>query len=82
MDQIDSQCTEIRKILESGRTITQHDAMTNLGCYRLSARIHDLRNKGLDIATEQRICRNRHGKKVRFAVYRLRGACEEVESCK
>ena len=32
--------------LQSGRTITPMEAMNELGCYRLGARIWDLRREG------------------------------------
>jgi hypothetical protein len=54
----------LRKFPASG--ITQHDAITFLSCYRLAARIADLRAEGYTIHSEQV---SRDG--VRFARYTL-----------
>ena len=61
-----SQIKEIRALLESGEAITPIGALSAYGCFRLGARIYDLRRAGLAIETElvQR-------KEKRFARYRL-----------
>ena len=61
-----SQIKEIRAHLESGQTITLIGALSAYGCFRLGARIYDLRREGLAIETElvQR-------EEKRFARYRL-----------
>lgn len=51
---LSTQCAQIRAHLESGRGITQADAIDLYGCFRLGARIHDLRQEGLDIVTTTR----------------------------
>jgi hypothetical protein len=56
----------IRAHLESGKSITPLDALRDYGCFRLAARIDDLRNQGLCITTEFEM---RNGKK--YASYRL-----------
>ncbi len=63
-----SQNETIRAALLSGRSLTPLDALQDFGCFRLAARVADLRREGLDIE-----CRHvtRNGK--RFARYRLRG---------
>lgn len=62
-----TQCSRILDHLKSGLTITAIEALDLCGCFRLSARIHDLRHKqGVNIITE-RVTRN--GKT--FAQYRL-----------
>ena len=71
---IDTQCAQIRAHLESGKSITQAEAIEAWGCYRLGARIFDLRAAGMDIITETGTGKNRYGKPVKFAVYRLAGA--------
>jgi len=43
----------IKEHLESGKSLTPLEALKKFGCLRLSARIWDLRDKGLDIITEQ-----------------------------
>ena len=51
-----TQTEMIRAHLESGREITPMDALQQYGCFRLAARIKDLRDAGMPIetATEQR----------------------------
>ncbi len=46
-----SQTKQIREHLESGRSITPREALMLYGCFRLGARIWDLRDAGLDIET-------------------------------
>jgi hypothetical protein len=44
---------KIAKLLEKGRTITPIQALRDFGCFRLGARIHDLRSAGMRIETMQ-----------------------------
>lgn len=48
----ESQLSKIRSTLISGQKITPIDALVNFGCFRLSARIADLRDEGMNIHTE------------------------------
>jgi hypothetical protein len=45
----ETQTYQIREHLMRGGTITQIDAIAKFGCFRLAARIHDLRRTGLDV---------------------------------
>jgi len=65
-DIITSQTKLIEQHLKSGKAITPIDALNLYGCFRLGARIFDLKEKGLDIVTDM----VQSGKK-RFATYRL-----------
>lgn len=48
-----SQNKQIKNWLETGNSITPIEALNLFGCFRLGARIHDLKNKfGLNIKTE------------------------------
>jgi hypothetical protein len=47
-----NQKQQIAKYLSKGKTITPMDALKKFGCFRLAARIADLRNEGLNIATK------------------------------
>ena len=62
MKQVDA----IRAHLESGKSITPLDALRDYGCFRLAARVDELRKIGLCITTEFVM---RRGK--RYASYRL-----------
>ena len=54
--------------LDKHGEITQREAV-NLGCYRLSARIHDLRQQGIAIKSEVRTVKNADGSHSNIAVY-------------
>jgi hypothetical protein len=55
--------------LKAGNTITALEALQKLGCFRLAARIADLRKSGMHIVTSYT---DRDGK--RWATYRLKEA--------
>lgn len=63
---ITTQMKQIRKHLESGKSITPLEALRLYGCFRLGARIYDLRAEGMTIETN---LIEEVGK--RFAEYRL-----------
>ena len=47
-----SQNTQILSYLKQGKKITPIDALNKFGCFRLSARILNLRTEGYNIITE------------------------------
>mgnify|MGYP000044174794 CR=1 FL=1 len=49
----ESQAADILKHLQSGKSITPIDALAKFGCFRLSARIYDLRADGHTIYMER-----------------------------
>jgi hypothetical protein len=48
----DSQNALIKGWLLNGYSLTQLEALTQFGCFRLAARISDLRDKGLNVVTD------------------------------
>ncbi len=66
-----SQCTNILRYMEETGGITQAEAVTEFGCYRLSARIADLKAQGVPIKTEMVRRKNRFGEPVSFARYSI-----------
>lgn len=62
-----SQNDAIRVALLSGRTLTPLDALNEFGCFRLAARVADLRREGLDIE-----CKTESTNGKRYARYTLR----------
>ena len=48
-----SQCKQIAAWLNSGRTLTQLEALDKFQCMRLASRIGQLRDRGLNIKTEK-----------------------------
>ncbi len=49
----ESQCKRIKEWLLMGKTITSLEALELWGCMRLASRIHDLRQRGMDIHKER-----------------------------
>ena len=63
---------QVKKWLESGRTITTKQAIDELGCTRLSAVIFRLVNEyGMPISKDTIHVKNRHGRWVEVAKYYL-----------
>lgn len=60
----------IRQYLESGKVITPLDALYKFGCFRLSARIYDLRSEGMNIEARTRQIMSA-GKKKHITEYYL-----------
>ena len=58
--------------LKDGGSITPGAAIEEYGIFRLSARIADLKADGHEIVTDMVTRKNRYGKTVRFARYRLK----------
>jgi hypothetical protein len=59
---------KIMDFLLAHGSITPMDAM-GFGCYRLSARIHELRSQGANIITDDKDADGNH---VNYAIYRLK----------
>ena len=66
-----TQCERILNYIREHGEITQRDAI-KLGCYRLSARIADLRAAGEQIDTEFRAVKNADGTRATIGVYSFR----------
>lgn len=64
-----SQTAKIREHLESGKAITPVQALRLYGCFRLGARIWDLKQEGMNIESE--LVKTRNGATV--AQYKLSG---------
>lgn len=65
-----SQCERLLARLKLG-PVTPMDAWAELGIYRLSGRILDLREQGHDITSERADVLNKFGEVCRVARYRL-----------
>ena len=66
-----NQTTAIKNHLESGKTLTSMEAFKLYGCTRLSAKIFDLKKRGMNIDSVPTVGTNRYGDSVRFVTYRL-----------
>lgn len=69
-----SQSAAIRSWLEAGKSITAGEALKQFSCFRLAARINDLRMEGMQISSRSIAVINAQGKQVRVAEYALGGA--------
>lgn len=65
-----TQCEMIKNHLHEFGSITPGTALEEYGCFRLSARIAELKEQGMKIITESERRKNRFGKTVRYARYR------------
>lgn len=68
----------ILRFMRDFGSITQLQAAEEFGCYRLSARIWDLKADGYSIKSEIMTRKNRYGKTVPFAKYTLVEESEKV----
>lgn len=67
-----SQNEMILQYMKDFGSITPHEAVREFACYRLSARIHDLRHKqGRRIKTTIKTYKNKYGVTVGYAEYSL-----------
>lgn len=66
-----TQAEAILAHLESGRTITPLEALRDYGCFRLGARIYDLKQQGHQIERRMISVRGRIAGECRVAEYRL-----------
>ena len=64
-----SQEDMILEYLENHRGITQAEAIEAFGCYRLGARMYDIRESGFTVERVMEEGVNRFGQKVRYARY-------------
>ena len=65
------QTDRILKYMRDFGSITQLEAIRDLGCMRLAARIDDLKRDGHAIRREMETSKNRYGENIRYARYRL-----------
>lgn len=72
----ESQNDAIAKYLEAGGRLTPMLALNLFGCFRLAARIGELRKVGMNIHTDYIRVTNKTGRLVTIGEYRLIGAAE------
>lgn len=66
-----TQCERILRHLQDYGSITQAEAVTEYGCYRLGARIWDLKAQGILIRSERVTGKNRYDEPVSFSRYSI-----------
>lgn len=66
---MDNQCIKIKKYMQEHGSITQMEAVREFNCYRLSARIHDMRNHyGLNIEMKREPNKSEFGTHARYFI--------------
>jgi len=66
-----NQCVDILKFIRKHGSINPMQALNQIGCMRLAARICDLRKQGFPIESVPVVKKNRYGKTIRYNEYRL-----------
>lgn len=69
-----TQCARVLKYMEDFGEITSAEAISDLGCYRLGARIWELKAQGYRIKRRMVKGRNRYGEPISYAAYFLEEA--------
>jgi hypothetical protein len=67
-----TQNEQILNYLKTGHSLTAMDALKLFGCFRLAARIADLKEMGQKIVSSRKHVKNHIGKDVIVAVYSLK----------
>ena len=66
-----TQCDKVLEYMRQFGSITQIQALSDIGCMRLASRISDLRNQGYPIGRRIKTGKNRYGESISFAEYYL-----------
>ena len=66
-----NQCDKVLQYMRDFGSITQLQALQDIGCMRLASRISDLRYQGYAIGRRMKTSKNRYGESVSFAAYYL-----------
>ena len=66
-----TQCDKVLAYMRQFGSITQLQALQDIGCMRLASRISDLRQQGVAIGRRIKTSKNRYGESVSFAEYYL-----------
>ena len=66
-----TQCNKVLDYMRQFGSITQMDAIRDIGCMRLASRINDLREQGYAIGRRMKTGKNRYGDNIYFAEYYL-----------
>lgn len=65
------QTERILQYMRDFGSITQLEAIRDISCMRLGARIFDLKREGYEIKKEMETSKNRYGEETSYARYRL-----------
>ena len=73
-----TQTEMILEHMQKNGGITQADAIRLFGCYRLGARVYDLKERGIDVQKTMVPGVNRYGKRTRYARYFLNDVADQT----
>ena len=82
MAKVDHKPTQNERIIDYMKrfgSITQLDALQDLGVMRLASRISDLRSEGYPITSTIETVKNRFGEKCHIKRYKIATECESME---
>ena len=65
-----TQCERVLKYMDDFGSISTAQAFLDIGVARLASRIHDLRRRGVQIASETVYTQNRYGEPTHYSVYK------------
>lgn len=66
-----TQCQRILQYIDDNGSITQVEALRELGCMRLASRMCDIKKMGYPVRRTMEVSKNRYGEPVRFAKYTI-----------
>lgn len=64
-----TQCERVIQYMRDFGSITQRDAMNDLGIMRLASRISDLKDRGYNIKSKMETGKNRYGENTSYSRY-------------
>lgn len=64
-----TQCQRILQYIDENGSITQIEALRELGCMRLASRMCDIKKMGYPVRKTTEVSKNRYGEPVHFAKY-------------
>ena len=66
-----TQCEKIIEYIKENGSITQLEALREIGCMRLASRMSDIKKMGYPVKMKMEKGKNRHGEPVHYARYSL-----------
>jgi hypothetical protein len=66
-----TQCDRIIDYIKERGSITQLEALREIGCFRLASRMCDIKKQGYQVKSEMTKVKNRYGEDVSIAKYTI-----------
>lgn len=64
-----TQCERVKAYMQDFGSISQFEAMKDLGVMRLASRISEMKKSGMPISSKMETGRNRYGEEIHFKRY-------------